>query len=343
MGNTYNISEVAKIFNITTNKIRFYEKKGLLEPTRDENNEYRVFSDTDILKLQSILLYRTIGMPIDNIKSIIQGTSCDCVNYVNNQLEIINNEIHRLTTIKKSLEGIVDEFCNLTKDEVLDVLKETNELNNLKNNWRDKWDFNNWAKSYDEDVVKDTGELKIYKNYDHILETVYNEATKFNIKNAKVLDIGVGTGNLASKFLGKGCEVTGIDQSKEMLSIAKIKFPNLKLRLGEFLKIPYSDKYFDIIVSTYAFHHLNEKEKVTSIEEMLRVLKENGVIVIGDLMFENENNKRNVLSKLSKAQVEEVEDEYYSNIDILNKEFKKHNKNLSYIKIDNFNYIIKIN
>ncbi|WP_072060622.1 MerR family transcriptional regulator [Clostridium novyi] len=39
MAKGYSIGKIAKIFNITTNKIRFYEKKGLLLPIREKDNE----------------------------------------------------------------------------------------------------------------------------------------------------------------------------------------------------------------------------------------------------------------------------------------------------------------
>ena len=63
----YNVNEVAKMFNITTNKIRYYEEKGMIEPLRDES-DYRKFTDDDILKLQAILLYRCIGLSINDIR-----------------------------------------------------------------------------------------------------------------------------------------------------------------------------------------------------------------------------------------------------------------------------------
>lgn len=127
-----------------------------------------------------------------------------------------------------------------------------------------------------------------------------------------------------------------------MLSVAKEKYPSLKVRLGEFLKILYDNKSFDIIISTYAFHHLNEDEKCIAIEEMIRVLKDDGVIIIGDLMFESKDSEEKILMDLSQEQIEEIKDEYYSYIDLLSDEFKRYNKRLNYRRIDNFNYIIKI-
>jgi len=225
---------------------------------------------------------------------------------------------------------------------ILDIVSKSNELNNIKNNWQDKWNFNSWAKTYDKAVIEDRGELKIYKNYNLILQTVYNLVYNSEFKNPVILEIGVGTGNLASKFLNGKFDIIGIDQSREMLLVAKQKHPKLKVRLGEFLKIPYYNKCFDVIVSTYAFHHLNEKEKVIAIQEMLRVLKDNGLIVIGDLMFKSKDDEKKILSELSKEQVEVIKDEYYSYIDFLQKEFKRYDKNLEYKHIDKFNYIIKV-
>ena len=215
-------------------------------------------------------------------------------------------------------------------------------MNNIKNEWEDKWNFNSWAKSYDDDVKKDNGELKIYKNYELILQSIYDLVEDLNKKNSKILEIGVGTGNLASKFLNSNYDIVGIDQSREMLSVAKEKYPRLKVRLGEFLKIPYDNKSFDIIISTYAFHHLNESEKCIAIEEMIRVLKDNGVIIIGDLMFESKDSEEKILKNLSQKQIEIIKDEYYSYIDLLSYEFNKYNKKLEYNRIDKFNYIIRI-
>ncbi len=127
-----------------------------------------------------------------------------------------------------------------------------------------------------------------------------------------------------------------------MLNVAKQKYPKLKVRLGEFLKIPFNDKSFDVIVSTYAFHHLNNEQKSMAIKEMIRVLKDGGKIVVGDLMFKDETDKQKVMKKLSTKQIEEINQEYYSNIDFLINELKKLNRKLEYTKIDDINYIIEI-
>ncbi|WP_373897296.1 MerR family transcriptional regulator [Haloimpatiens sp. FM7315] len=348
MDNNYSISQVADMFNITANKIRFYDKKGLLDPIRQKDNEYRRFTSRDIVRLQAILLYRSIGLTVGDIKSILDNNEKEnCLTHLSNQWEFVNNEIHRLSVIRSSLENVIDKLYEKTKEykidsDVLDIIKSSQELNKIKNNWKDKWDFNNWAKTYDKSVEADKGELKIYKNYKLILQSVYDLVHNADFLNPRILEIGVGTGNLAGKFLSSGYNIIGIDQSREMLSVSKQKYPKLKVRLGEFLKIPYENNSFDVVVSTYAFHHLNDVEKVIAIEEIIRVLKDRGMIVIGDLMFKSKEDEKSILKGLSKDKIAEIEDEYYSHINFLEDEFNKYNKKLEYKRIDEFNYIIKI-
>lgn len=62
----YKVNEVAEKFNVNPNVLRFYEKKKLLTPARDENG-YRSYSVEDMLKFQTILLYRKMGFSLENI------------------------------------------------------------------------------------------------------------------------------------------------------------------------------------------------------------------------------------------------------------------------------------
>ena len=343
----YNIKEVAELFNITTNKIRFYEKKGLITAARGEENNYRYYVEEDLIKLQTILMYRILNIPIEDIEDILRNNyKNNVLNHFYKQWEIINNEVHKVKLIQSSLEEIMDTIYDANDEKyhmsIIESIKKMNEIYKIKENWKDKWNFDGWAKNYDKDVKIDHGSLKIYKNYEVILDTVFKKATSNINKEVEILEIGVGTGNLANRFLSEGFRITGLDQSREMLNVAKEKFPKLKLRLGEFLKIPFENSTVDIIVSTYAFHHLNDEEKGVAIKEMLRVLKNNGKVIIGDLMFQNEKQKQKIMKNLTSKQIEEIVDEYYSNIELLQTEFKKYGKTVNAVQIDEFNYVVEV-
>lgn len=343
----YSIKEVSEIFGITTNKIRFYEKKGLIKTRRNEENDYRYFTDEDLVKLQTILMYRELNLSIEDIKDLFEDSSKNNVlNHYHNQWKVINREIHKMKLLRESIEKIMDNIYEVQGDEYTEHIVETTRemmgIWSIKDNWKDKWNFDSWAKTYDESVEKDIGALKIYENYERILQTVYEKAKKNLSKDGKILEIGVGTGNLAEKFLMDGCDIVGIDQSREMLNVAKAKHGELKVRLGEFLKIPFENSSFDLIVSTYAFHHLNDEEKALAIMEMKRVLRDNGKVIIGDLMFESKTKEKKVKETMSSQQIEEIEDEYYSNIEMLSLEFEKYGMRVDVMQIDQLNFILEV-
>ncbi|WP_105615329.1 MerR family transcriptional regulator [Vallitalea okinawensis] len=346
----YTINQVAQLFQITTNKLRFYEKKGLIKAIRDKQNNYRYYSDKHLIKIQAILMYRVLGFSIEDIQTVLNKDYRDgFLNLFYNQWKMVNDEMHHLRLLQGSLEKIMDAMYEgdeyNTMDRIIESCKRINEVQAIKNNWEDRWNFDHWSKTYDTSVKNNVGELGIYEHYEEVLENVYQLATKDiheTPNHIKVLDIGVGTGNLSEKFLSNNYDIVGIDQSREMLNVAKKKFPKLPVRLGEFLKIPFDNNQFDIIVTTYAFHHLNDSEKSIAIEEMLRVLKDKGVIVIGDMMFENEGQKQEMLSQLSVQQRAEIEDEYYTNIELLRQVIEEHGMKLRYEPIDYINYLVKI-
>ena len=68
------IGEVANETGLSISNIRFYEKKGLLVPSRKEESGYRDYTIEDVSRLKTILLYRKMGLPIETIYLVFQGS-----------------------------------------------------------------------------------------------------------------------------------------------------------------------------------------------------------------------------------------------------------------------------
>ena len=108
-------------------------------------------------------------------------------------------------------------------------------------------------------------------------------------KGEKVLEVGCGTGVLSilSKIaVGESGEVEGIDISPKMISKArqKVKKANLKIsfHVASVNELPYPDNYFDLVISSMMFHHLPVEVKKEGLEEIYRVLKEEGRFFLCD-------------------------------------------------------------
>lgn len=309
----YTIKEFAEKTGIIPNAARFYEKKGLLKPERTESN-YRIYDAEDITRLEQILLYRKMGFSIEDIRELLEKNSSPIDRFVI-QYTLLNRHIHSMVRIRETLGNCIEKLLNdeILDEEMLEQIAETARLISLSESWQDQWNFDGQATQYDIFIREPGSGLAFYKNYDLVLAK-----TAEQVSQGVVVEIGIGTGNLAKVILEKANEIEqyiGIDQSVNMLKEAKKKCQGVKLRKGDFLNLPLEAKSCDTIVTSYAFHHCDAQEKKLAVEEMNRVLRDSGTIVIADVMFQNQKARETFAANCSESEREDLEDEYFGNVD----------------------------
>ncbi len=105
----------------------------------------------------------------------------------------------------------------------------------------------------------------------------------------QVLDVGCGTGTLAvaAARAAPGVSVTGLDADASILARARKKAAAAGLEIafdeGMSTALPYADASFDLVLSTLFFHHLPDDAKRQTADELVRVLRPGGRLVVGDL------------------------------------------------------------
>ena len=67
MDRKYTISEMGKLLGLSNDAIRFYEKKGLVHPSVNEENHYRYYTMTNMLELLDVIYYRHLDLTIADI------------------------------------------------------------------------------------------------------------------------------------------------------------------------------------------------------------------------------------------------------------------------------------
>lgn len=65
------IKEVEEQTGLTRSNIRFYEKEKLIEPSRNDKNGYRDYSEKDVDNIKKIAYLRTLEISIEDIRNII--------------------------------------------------------------------------------------------------------------------------------------------------------------------------------------------------------------------------------------------------------------------------------
>jgi putative AdoMet-dependent methyltransferase len=186
------------------------------------------------------------------------------------------------------------------------------------------------AENYDAQVRRNLGDY-IRENYFQILDRVV-ELIEFS-PDAHVLDIGAGTGLLAERVTHSNIKLYGIDISEKMMDQIRKKGLRIELRTGHFLDIPFDDKQFECVVSTFAFHHVPDRLKVTAFDEMRRVMKPNGRLIIADFMTENDNQRKKLIHRFHKEgrqdMILELNDEEFMNIEHAIGYFESHGYKVS--------------
>lgn len=183
----------------------------------------------------------------------------------------------------------------------------------MKSQFVDKFNHDEDAAQYDRDVKNESNPIRA--GYQDLLNWVANETNK--TKPKRVLDLGVGTGNL-SLLLEEYKQLVCIDASSKMLNIAKSKLPQSTQFFQEDLLAFFTQELepFDAIISTYAIHHLTQNEKTQLFSLIHQSLRPGGMAVLGDLMFKNSSHKKELYRTFNKSLIEDIEDEFFWDLEL---------------------------
>jgi ubiquinone/menaquinone biosynthesis C-methylase UbiE len=130
-----------------------------------------------------------------------------------------------------------------------------------------------------------------YQRYRHmkLLEFIQGFIKSHNLDNpSNLLDIGCGTGDLtAMLYTGLNVKASGVDFVEPAISIAKKNYPWINFSVGELPQLGFPDGTFDCIVASEVIYYLNQNDRETTITEIARVLKKNGLFIMSSVLGNN--------------------------------------------------------
>ena len=145
--------------------------------------------------------------------------------------------------------------------------------------------FDAWAAQYDTAVAAGGDDFP-FVGYDAVLDTVVAAAGAR--PSLRVLELGIGTGNLAERFDAAGCRVWGLDFSAAMLVRAQARLPQVHLVRADLMAAwPLAARaLFDRIVAAYVLHEFDLPDKIRLLQRAARqFLAPGGFLVIADIAF----------------------------------------------------------
>lgn len=125
--------------------------------------------------------------------------------------------------------------------------------------------------------------------YDRIFEPM-NKGLRFMglrmftpLRDSSILDIGCGTGLHLEMYRNFGCSLYGIDTSPSMLEKAEARLgKNVDLRKADATEIPFNSDFFDLVLCMLVLHEMDDNIRYKVLNEMHRVVKQNGRVLVID-------------------------------------------------------------
>lgn len=100
------VHEVSRLSGVSIRTLHYYDRIGLLHPAQVTEAGYRLYDDTNLERLQSILLFRELRFSLKEIKVILDSSSHDRNNILEQQIKLLKLQ-------KEHLENLIDLACGI--------------------------------------------------------------------------------------------------------------------------------------------------------------------------------------------------------------------------------------
>ncbi|MGN9163227.1 MerR family transcriptional regulator [Clostridium sulfidigenes] len=269
------ISEFDERTGVTVKTLLYYDKIGLLKPKQKTEFGYRIYCEDDFLKLQQITTLKFIGLSLKEINQVLYNNGEnleDMIEIQKKSLEEKKKHIESVITVFNKAESQINKEGFLDIYKLIDIIKITNMENRVKDQYKT------------DEMLNLRGKLHSYNiNKTDWTNWCFNQM-KFP-KNARILELGCGTGDLWYKNnsnISDNWKITLSDFSKGMLLSTKNRLNDIEHNfLYEEIdaqNIPYKDESFDVVIARHMLYLVPDMEK--AIAEIKRVLVKGGIFYV---------------------------------------------------------------
>lgn len=116
----YTVKQLAELAGVSARTLRYYHEIGLLRPGRVSDAGYRLYGPAEVDRLQQILFYRELGLPLDKITSLLDDPSFDRRKALQSHLAALKQQRKRLNslilTVEKTIQQTIGE-TDMTDEE----------------------------------------------------------------------------------------------------------------------------------------------------------------------------------------------------------------------------------
>jgi MerR family transcriptional regulator, thiopeptide resistance regulator len=104
------VKQLSKLAGVTPRTLHHYDEIGLLKPSRVGENGYRYYGEESLLRLQQILFYRELGIPLEDIKKIIGRRDFDVLGALGSHKDALKKQVTRLNRLIQTVDNTINHL-----------------------------------------------------------------------------------------------------------------------------------------------------------------------------------------------------------------------------------------
>ena len=102
------VGEVSTLLGVSVRALHHWDETGLVRPSQRSDAGYRLYSETDIMRIQQVLVYRQTGMSLADIKAVLDEPGADALTHLRRQRELVQGQISHLQHKLSSIDMVID-------------------------------------------------------------------------------------------------------------------------------------------------------------------------------------------------------------------------------------------
>lgn len=118
----FTVKEIAEMAGVSARTLHYYDEIGLLEPSRNPDNGYRLYTRAEALRLQQILFLRELGLSLDEIHAVLDRPDFDLLNALESHREALLERQERLDGLIETVERTIVHLQGGIDMDVKDML-----------------------------------------------------------------------------------------------------------------------------------------------------------------------------------------------------------------------------
>jgi len=137
-GTRYQVKDVARLAKVTVRTLHHYDEIGLLVPSDRTDGGYRVYDDDDLLRLQQILIWRELGLPLERIRQILGEPGFDRRAALLEQRRRLLEQTTRTEAMVRSADAALDALkgdSEMSAKEIFDGFAPQEYKEEVKRRW----------------------------------------------------------------------------------------------------------------------------------------------------------------------------------------------------------------